>query len=108
MMPSMLKVSAPAVLIGFVVVALASAGPRAHESPPVRERSKVAAGVPQPDASVVLARRKRHRFAAGNWPSGRWRPYADDSPINKPLPANPRIHPNSPAYVDRLLSLGQI
>jgi hypothetical protein len=47
-------------------------------------------------------------FAVSDWPSGHWRPYAADSPINKPVPASPRIHPNSAAYVARLLSLGGI
>ncbi len=44
----------------------------------------------------------------GRWPPACWRPYAADSPINTPVPANPRIHPNSTAYVARLLSLGRI
>jgi hypothetical protein len=35
----------------------------------------------------------------GSWPSGCWRPYADSSPFNRPLPANPRLLDNSSAIV---------
>jgi hypothetical protein len=38
-------------------------------------------------------------FAAGSWPSGCWRPYADSSPFNRPLPANPRLLDGSAAIV---------
>jgi hypothetical protein len=47
-------------------------------------------------------------FGVGSWPSAEWRPYADDSPINTPVPVDPPIHPQSEAYVARLLSLGGI
>src|SRR5215217_551289 len=47
-------------------------------------------------------------FSVGNWPAGCWRPYAVDSPINKPLPASPSLHANSAAVVKRILSMGTV
>jgi hypothetical protein len=38
----------------------------------------------------------------GSWPSGCWRPYADSSPFNRPLPANPRLLDGSAAIVREL------
>ena len=38
-------------------------------------------------------------FAAGSWPSGCWRPYAESSPFNRPLPPNPRLLDGSAAIV---------
>jgi hypothetical protein len=43
-------------------------------------------------------------FGVGNWPSACWRPYADTSPFNRPLPSYPRLVSNSSAIVTRLLS----
>jgi hypothetical protein len=81
----MRKVYAPPILVGLAaVLAGALSEATVHQAPPqLREQSST-------------------------WPSGRWRPYAADSPINTPIPAKPRIHPNSAAYVARLLSLGEI
>jgi hypothetical protein len=42
-------------------------------------------------------------FAAGSWPAGCWRPYADSSPFNISLPTSPRLAPNSSAIVSRLV-----
>jgi hypothetical protein len=36
------------------------------------------------------------------------RPYADDSPFNRPVPSNPKLLPNSPAIVDRLEGWGPV
>jgi hypothetical protein len=41
-------------------------------------------------------------FEVGNWPSGCWRPYADNSPFNEPIPPNPTLHPDSAGIVDYL------
>lgn len=41
-------------------------------------------------------------FGVGNWPAACWRPYADSSPFNQPIPANPKLHPNSTAIVEYL------
>jgi hypothetical protein len=35
-----------------------------------------------------------------------WRPYADQSPFNRRLPASPRLHPDSVGIVRRLVSFG--
>jgi hypothetical protein len=43
-------------------------------------------------------------FTAGHWPAGCWRPYAADSPFNTPIPANPRLAPDSGAISDYLVS----
>ena len=39
------------------------------------------------------------------WPGGCWRPFADASPFNTPLPANPRLAPDSDAVVRRMLAM---
>lgn len=39
---------------------------------------------------------------------GCWRPYADSSPFNQPLPATPRISANSSNIVSRLLGFGSV
>ncbi|MBI5105365.1 MAG: hypothetical protein HZB46_10375, partial [Solirubrobacterales bacterium] len=36
-------------------------------------------------------------FGAGAWPGACWRPYAEDSPFNRPLPAEPRLARGSAA-----------
>ncbi|HEV3000399.1 MAG TPA: hypothetical protein VGW75_06640 [Solirubrobacteraceae bacterium] len=38
------------------------------------------------------------------WPEGCWRPYADDSPFNRPIPARPRLDPRSSAIVREITS----
>ena len=38
-------------------------------------------------------------FAVGNWPPACWRPYGSRSPFNVPIPAHPRISPESNAIV---------
>jgi hypothetical protein len=34
-------------------------------------------------------------FGVGSWPPGCWRPYADASPFNQPIPASPAVASNS-------------
>jgi hypothetical protein len=46
-------------------------------------------------------------FGVGDWPGGCWRPYADDSPFNRRLPARPQLHPRSRAIVRRLTGWGR-
>lgn len=41
-------------------------------------------------------------YGGTTWPDADWRPYADDSPFNTPLPRRPRIHPRSDAIVAAL------
>jgi hypothetical protein len=43
-------------------------------------------------------------FAAGHWPPGCWRPYAPSSPFNTPIPAKPRLAPDSAAIASYLSS----
>jgi hypothetical protein len=45
-------------------------------------------------------------FGVGNWPPACWRPYADTSPFNVPIPPNPRLNPRSAQIVQRLLEQG--
>jgi hypothetical protein len=40
-------------------------------------------------------------WGVGVWPTGCWRPYADDSPFNQPLPDQPRLDPRSDQIVAR-------
>jgi hypothetical protein len=41
-------------------------------------------------------------------PPACWRPYADTSPFNQPIPANARVTPNSAKVVARLLGFGPL
>lgn len=43
-------------------------------------------------------------FRAGRWPGADWRPYADSSPFNQPIPRDVRVHPESSRYVRQILS----
>lgn len=54
--------------------------------------------------NAALCRPAYGTFGAGNWPSGCWRPYADNSPFNQPLPANPALDPNSAAIISDMRS----
>ena len=45
-------------------------------------------------------------FGARQWPPGCWRPYADSSPFNLPVPDHPQLHPDSAAIVRRLMGWG--
>lgn len=45
-------------------------------------------------------------FGVDAWPGGCWRPYADSSPFNRPLPPSPRLHPDSRRIVERLTGFG--
>jgi len=47
-------------------------------------------------------------FKAGTWPTSCWCPYGDSSPWNQPLPASPKLNPNSAAIVSRTLGMGGI
>jgi hypothetical protein len=41
-------------------------------------------------------------FEAGRWPPGCWRPYAESSRFNTPIPAGAPAHPQSDAMVEKL------
>jgi hypothetical protein len=43
-------------------------------------------------------------FGAGAWPGACWQPYSPASPFNRPLPANPRVSPDSNGIIWRMLS----
>lgn len=43
-------------------------------------------------------------YSAGNWPAACWRPYANNSPFNLPIPANPRVSRESSAIVSFMAS----
>jgi hypothetical protein len=44
-------------------------------------------------------------FGPGNWPGSTWRPFADSSPWNRPVPANPALLTNSAGYTsDQMVS----
>jgi hypothetical protein len=45
-------------------------------------------------------------FSGSNFPSACWRPYSPSSPINRPLPANPTLAPNSASIISNLTSNG--
>jgi hypothetical protein len=47
-------------------------------------------------------------FVATNLPSGCFRPYANTSPFNQPIPANPRLDARSAAIVKRVVGFGQL
>ncbi len=58
-----------------------------------------AAAPPPTDASCTFG-----MFTIGNWPGACWRPYADSSWLNTPLPANAKPAPTSAAMVAKMLS----
>jgi hypothetical protein len=41
-------------------------------------------------------------FGPGNWPPSCWRPYADTSPFNRKLPANPPVYSGSASMMARI------
>jgi hypothetical protein len=43
-------------------------------------------------------------FGVGKWPGACWRPYGPSSPFNRPIPAAPRLAPESKAIVDYMAS----
>lgn len=65
-----------------------------------RERSGGAEVPSAPCSSSIAA------AGVGAWPSGCWRPYSDSSPFNQPLPASPRLLPNSRDIVSNVVSAG--
>lgn len=71
-------------LLGAAVLALSTGGTR---EPP---------RAPQAPTSY-------HGFGAGAWPPAQWRPYADDSPFNRPIGPDDTVHPGSAAMVRRVL-----
>jgi hypothetical protein len=60
---------------------------------------------PIPGASVECG---LGSFEPGRWPTPCWRPYADTSPFNRPVPADPRVLPDSDAIVAKVLDTGPI
>jgi hypothetical protein len=74
----------------------ADPGPDLHATPPD----------PRPDAVVDECVAELGSFGPGNWPGACWRPYADTSPFNTPIPSDARIAPNSAAMVSRLVGFG--
>jgi hypothetical protein len=47
-------------------------------------------------------------FVAANLPSGCFRPYANTSPFNQPIPSNPRLARRSAAIVKRVVKFGPL
>lgn len=54
----------------------------------------------QPDAGACVP--TYGSFGPGNWPPACWRPYSNNSVFNRPIPANPKVHPNSAAIMSRI------
>jgi Concanavalin A-like lectin/glucanases superfamily len=52
------------------------------------------------DCSLTLG-----SFDIGLWPGACWQPFADLSPFNQALASGAKLHPNSAAIVDRMVSL---
>jgi hypothetical protein len=67
-------------------------------SPAPKHHAKAAPSAPCA-ASIASA-------GPGAWPSACWRPYADSSPFNQPLPDSPRLLPGSDAIVRSVVSAG--
>lgn len=47
-------------------------------------------------------------FEPGRWPTACWRPYADTSPFNRPVPDDPRVAGDSDRVVAKVLDSGPI
>lgn len=91
---------------GFLRVRVVHRGPRRHHR---ARRARLilftaAARRGHPGSAACVA--SVSDFGVGAWPSACWRPYADSSPFNRPLPANPRVAPGSAAIVRRVAGFG--
>jgi hypothetical protein len=99
--------------------AVSSSAPRPRAAAARRARSSriarhsrlvlVLRQVPRPQAKSAPAAPCADSIASagpGAWPSGCWRPYADSSPFNQPLPDSPRLLSNSGAIVRNVVSAG--
>jgi hypothetical protein len=73
----------------ILLLTLSLLAPACHKNPPVPG--------PTPCSPAY------GEFKAGNWPPGCWRPYADSSPFNKPVPESPALVSNSAQIVSRVL-----
>ena len=80
---------------------------------PTTEPAPEPAPAPEPTPTVpagdcqTATLRTAETFAAGSWPTGCWRPYADSSPFNQTIPPNPRLVSNSAAIVETLTGWGK-
>ena len=45
-------------------------------------------------------------FGIDLWPPACWRPYTATHFLNRPVPADPAVHPNSPAIIARMQAMG--
>jgi hypothetical protein len=70
-------------------------------APPARGGDGPASRDPGPPQPGCLAA----ALGSEPWPGACWRPFADASPFNTPLPSNPRLAPDSNAVVSRMLEL---
>lgn len=75
---------------------------------PVAAQPAAPAAQPAPSAPRATGSCSFGTFAEGNWPGACWRPYGDDSPFNRRLPANPKVAANSSTVVGRALGFGPI
>lgn len=76
---------------------------------PLRGRlfaGSIAAALVLLPAGAAHAAQGWNGFGAGSWPGANWRPYAASSPFNTPA-AGAAVHPNSAAYVKKILSWGK-
>jgi hypothetical protein len=67
--------------------------------------SPPAVGAARAQADVACGFRT---FQAGAWPPACWRPYAADSPFNRPVPPDAPLAPGSAEIIKRILSMGPI
>lgn len=62
------------------------------------------ARTPRPRVAQSACQQEFGSFTAGRWPAGCWRPYAPSSAFNTPIPASPRLAPDSSAIASYLVS----
>ncbi|HEX2085496.1 MAG TPA: hypothetical protein VHF89_07430, partial [Solirubrobacteraceae bacterium] len=79
-----------------------AADPIAQAPPPA------AAAAPQQPAPREPGPCELGSLGRGVTPGGCWRPYSDDSPFNRPIPADAPSHPASDAIVRRTLGFGPL
>ena len=79
--------------------------PDAEPTPPADSPVVIQPTEPGPLASVTCG---WGTFTAFTLPSACWRPYADSSFFNTPLPANPKLVPNSQEMINRIMTMGQV
>src|SRR4051812_20196779 len=76
--------------------------PRAPAQPRAGGDRRAVAVRPASNVEAVACQPPFGSFGGSVWPPACWRPYTSGSPFNRPIPANPKVAPNSAAIMERM------